>query len=155
MKFMGSKRAMLQNGLGELIRVHAASKERVVDLFSGSASVSWFAAEGLGKAVLAVDLQHFAATLARSVIARTAPLKARELESRWIAPVQDRLMGMPSWISGSELDASRPNAGSWAKRARELCASSAGSGPIWRAYGGYYFSPSQAVIRPASTEPSQ
>ena len=64
MKYMGSKRVMLQDGLGEILRTEAESAARVVDLFCGSGVVSWFVATTLAKPVLACDLQRFATTLA-------------------------------------------------------------------------------------------
>jgi hypothetical protein len=44
MKYMGSKRAMLPKGLGEVLVRDAMGKRRIVDLFAGSAAVAWFAA---------------------------------------------------------------------------------------------------------------
>ncbi len=143
---MGSKRVMLQNGLGELLRATSKKKERLVDLFSGSASVSWFAAATLELPVIAVDLQSFAAILARSVLARTQELDPNRIEVNWLRPLAKRLARSKAWRKAQALDLSQPNAGSWAKRARQLCSDSAGSGPSWRAYGGYYFSPSQAFV---------
>ena len=40
MKYMGSKRAMLQNGLGELLGREAADALRFFDLFAGSGAVA-------------------------------------------------------------------------------------------------------------------
>ena len=44
MKYMGSKRTMLLNGLGTLLKAEMPKHDRVVDLFCGAGSVSWFAA---------------------------------------------------------------------------------------------------------------
>ena len=79
MKYMGSKRAMLRNGLGEMLLREAKGKSRVVDLFSGSGSVSWFTAQRLDRPVLAVDLQRYSAVLARAVIGRTEPLSVNRI----------------------------------------------------------------------------
>lgn len=145
-KFMGSKRVMLHNGLGTLIRTEADSKARIVDLFSGGASVSWFAAESIPKPVVSVDLQDFAKVLAKSVVERTAPIDAARLETNWLNPLRDRLSRSECWRRAQVLDRAPPNVGSWASRARGLCAQSHGTGVMWRAYGGYYFSPSQAIV---------
>ena len=63
MKFMGSKRAMLANGLGEIVRSESKQAERFVDLFVGSGAVAWYVAEATATKVLAVDLQEFATVL--------------------------------------------------------------------------------------------
>ena len=82
---MGSKRVMLENGLGELLAAQVKSDSRVVDLFSGAASVSWFAATKLKKPVLACDLQKYAAVLAGSVVKRTKPIKTQDLDKSWLS----------------------------------------------------------------------
>src|SRR3712207_7755147 len=52
-KYMGSKRAMLENGLGSLLKAQSAKSDRVVDLFCGAASVSWFVAQNIDTPVSA------------------------------------------------------------------------------------------------------
>lgn len=143
---MGSKRLMLQNGLGELLRAEAKRKNRIVDLFSGSGSVSWFAAQAFAKPVVSVDMQEFAAVLARSVIERTSALDPAQLESCWLDALNGHLIESRPWQTAQALDLRKPNAGTWAKEARALCSQTRGTGSIWRAYGGYYFSPSQAAV---------
>ncbi len=60
MKYMGSKRAMLSNGLGDLLRSEMLGAKRFADLFAGSSAVAWFAAEHSECSVLASDLQRLA-----------------------------------------------------------------------------------------------
>ncbi len=79
MKYMGSKRVMLQNGLGTLMSRIAKDSGRVVDLFSGSGAVSWHAAEKTNRPVLASDLQAYARVLAGSVIERTVPFNPEQI----------------------------------------------------------------------------
>ena len=79
-KYMGSKRSLLRNGLGDVIGEESREGNRVVDLFCGSASVSWFAAVELGQTVLACDLQEFAVVLAGAVLGRTRPIDHSVLE---------------------------------------------------------------------------
>ena len=55
MKYMGSKRAMLQNGLGDLLDREAAGAHRFVDLFAGSGSVAIHIARKFPIPVLAFD----------------------------------------------------------------------------------------------------
>lgn len=143
---MGSKRSMLENGLGELLRSQASNKARLVDLFTGSGSVAWFAAQHLNVPVLAFDLQAYAVCFAKAVLGRTESQPPLALEGRWIGEVRSRLERSSTWRIAQEVDSSRQSTGSWVRRAREACASTSGSGFIWRAYGGHYFSPSQAVL---------
>src|SRR5438067_1342759 len=70
MKYMGSKRAMLQNGLGEILKRQTKSRGRFVDLFSGSGAVAIYVAENWKIPVLALDTQRYSAVLANAVISR-------------------------------------------------------------------------------------
>ena len=147
MKYMGSKRVMLQNGLGDLLREESSSAARVVDLFCGGGSVSWFAATELGKPVLAHDLQEYAALLAGAVVRRTGPLDAADLTEGWLSSARRTRSNMKGWREAKVLDQSGVNAATWRKRAQELCGSDSGasSSLIWSRYGGHYFSPTQAL----------
>ncbi|MBX3407040.1 MAG: DNA adenine methylase [Phycisphaeraceae bacterium] len=145
MKYMGSKRAMLQNGLGKLVRQEAARKSRVVDLFTGSGSVAWFAAQQLEVPVLAVDLQLYASIVAGAVVARTEALSPMAVESEWFGVTRARLERSRVWSEARRLDSKSVNTATWAFQAKRLCSTVRGSGPMWRAYGGHYFSPSQAA----------
>ena len=147
MKYMGSKRVMLQNGLGDLLRAESSSAGRVVDLFCGAASVSWFAATELDKPVVAHDLQEYATVLAGAVVRRTVPLDAPDLAEGWLSSAGRTRSKMKGWREAKGLDHSGANAATWRKRAQELCGSDAGasSSLIWSSYGGHYFSPTQAL----------
>ena len=52
MKYMGSKRLMLQNGLGTLIKEETPKYERFVDLFAGASFVAWFVAQNTDASVI-------------------------------------------------------------------------------------------------------
>ena len=147
MKYMGSKRVMLQNGLGDLLRAESSTAGRVVDLFCGAASVAWFAATELGKPVIAFDLQEYAAVLAGAVVRRTEPLNAKSIVDSWIAPAKKTRSQMKGWREAKELDEKAPNTATWRKRSQELCDSdvAAKTSLIWSRYGGHYFSPTQAL----------
>jgi len=144
MKYMGSKRAMLRNGLGEALRQHASDATRIVDLFSGSGSVAWFAAEMTPLPVLAVDLQGFCSVLARAVIERPVALEPRVLGNRWIAAAWECCRSSPLWELSNEADgcSELPER---VHRSRQLCSAVQGYGPVWGAYGGHYFSPGQSL----------
>src|ERR1041385_6320781 len=101
---MGSKRFLLLNGLGARIRRHARSHKRIVDLFAGSSSVGWFAAEKTNKPVLAVDLQRFSKTLASSVVKRTVEIDPKILVEKWLDKVRDSRVDSKYWSRAERLE---------------------------------------------------
>lgn len=145
MKYMGSKRVMLGNGLGDLILREAQQCNRIVDLFCGAASVSWFSAQNTQRPVLAVDLQDYAVILSRSVVQRDHPLNAAELATRWLGAAIQHRNNSPLWPSVMALEKDASDTATLVREARLLCETPSGVGPMWNAYGGHYFSPSQAL----------
>ncbi len=145
MKYMGSKRAMLQNGLGALLKREAAKSERIVDLFCGAASVSWFAAQHFDKPVHAFDLQSYSVALASAVLGRTRPDQCVETVNKWLTSVEDVRSGLPRWNDAFRLDSSGLNTASWSFRAKNICAEPDKDCIVWSSYGGHYFSPTQAL----------
>ena len=143
MKYMGSKRWMLSNGLGSLLTERAGEAERFVDLFSGTAAVSWHVAAGTDVPVLAADLQAYSSVLARAVVGRTRELGITQLVEQWVERSEQRSAEDPMWSKANkfDIDGLTPQQ---VLRARKLCAGA--DGPITRAYGGYYFSPAQAIM---------
>ena len=144
MKYMGSKRALLRNGLGELLVAEASNADRFVDLFSGSGQVSWHVAGNTDRTVLAVDLQTYSKILADAVLLRTqvdAPdaLRASWLEKAKKSRSRSRLYRSIEAFGNPELTAVRVSA------ARETCQQRSCVGPTWSAYGGFYYSPRQAL----------
>jgi len=144
MKYMGSKRSMLKNGLGDLILEKASRASRFVDLFSGSGVVAWFTAEHTRLPVWAYDLQDFAVVFAKSVIARRHPLDSRGLSELWLKKVGRIRPRAGHWEAASKLDRVK-DVCRWVQRARVVCSKLSGHGPIWESYGGYYYSPTQAL----------
>ena len=145
MKYMGSKRAMLQNGLGRLIREESTRHDRIVDLFSGSGSVSWFAAQHFEKPVLSVDLQEYAKAMAKAVVERTVAVEPEYVADEWLGSVTRRCYKRRLWKAAQALESPRTNTATWVARARVLCSEENG-GVLWNSYGGYYFSPSQSLL---------
>ena len=145
MKYMGSKRVMLYNGLGELILRRAKYVDRVADLFSGSGSVAWFAAQETRKPVVASDIQDYAVIMAKAVVERTAAIEPSTLETNWLKRATERRANSRLWRSAQELCESDIGIGRLVQRAKALCAEPSRVGPIWNAYGGHYFSPVQAL----------
>lgn len=145
MKYMGSKRVMLDNGLGDALTAQATGVSRFVDLFCGSGAVSWFAASKFAKPVLAVDLQKFATTLAASVIERMEAVPFKDIETEWLQPTLCATEAAPEWKEASAANDLATEERH--KHAGELCANdeSSSSRLVWSNYGGSYFSPVQAL----------
>jgi adenine-specific DNA-methyltransferase len=138
MKYMGSKRWMLSNGLGDLLNRTAKNSTRFVDLFSGSSSVVAFVASRHAIPVLSVDLQNYSKVLSASIIHRTKPLTAEQSLNRWIARAQktvSHVRGIPSIGHVTRQSV---------REARDWCEARRGR-VITKAYGGHYFSPAQAI----------
>jgi len=141
-KYMGSKRWMLKNGLGHLLVDRARHADRFVDLFSGTAAVSWYVAKHTNLPVLAVDLQMYSAVLARAVLGRTCELRSTALASEWIDRAAEMRLRAPLWREAAAFEAAVLKADD-VQRARNLCMGT--DAILAQAYGGYYFSPEQAV----------
>ena len=143
-KYMGSKRWMLQNGLADLIHSRVSQRERFVDLFCGSSVVSWHVASKYAVPVLASDLQEFCRVLAAAVVCRTGVLGRYWIDS-WIDGATASAPEHPLFEAAKNLQHCSERIGivEYTAAARELC--SRGNTPITAAYGGHYFSPLQAV----------
>jgi adenine-specific DNA-methyltransferase len=146
MKYMGSKRAMLANGLGTVLRNEMSGMNRFADLFAGSCAVSWFVAENFPSCVVTTDLQRYSAVLADAVLGRTKSLDAKLIWKDWSASA--RLSVRKNSIYAQAVKFQKIK---WARarrrsvaEARELCKAS--DGLITLAYGGHYFSPFQALV---------
>lgn len=137
MKYMGSKRAMLKNGLGELLGHEIKTATRFVDLFSGSGAVAWFAAVNYPIGVLAFDLQDYGAVLANAVIARTKTLNGELMWVSWVNAAQ-------KLVSTSKPPTHQKLTQNLVKELREWCADQK-SWTVTKAYGAHYFSPIQAI----------
>lgn len=143
LKYMGSKRAMLTNGLGKLLKRKSENAARFVDLFTGAGFVAHHVAERTDLPVVAVDLQEYAAALAAAIIERARPVSARRLQSAWIDRARLRLANSPL-RELAEANDEVQRIGVRVKLARKLASSRRG-GPLWQAYGGHYFSPLQTL----------
>jgi adenine-specific DNA-methyltransferase len=136
---MGSKRAMLGNGLGDLIdsELRTNRYERFVDLFAGSAAVSWHVAQLYPLEVLANDLQLYSCVMARSLLDRIKPLDSGEMWGDWVSaarPMVDE--ARPPDIA--HLNLKKVNlVRAWAELFPEET--------LVHAYGGHYFSPLQVT----------
>jgi adenine-specific DNA methylase len=145
MKYMGSKRYMLTNGLGEMLLRQAPKFDRVVDLFCGAAYISRYVARTCDVAVLAIDLQNYATALANGVLTRTVALDAGVVATKWLRDVQRLLKRSPLYREAEDLERSRLPIASKVAEAQALCSELSTVGPMWNAYGGHYYSPTQAL----------
>jgi len=137
MKYMGSKRWMLQNGLGDLLATSGRDAKRFVDLFAGSGAVAIHMAQRFPIPVLAVDLQGYSAVLAGAIIERKTALSWEEVWASWNARASEIFESHRpphlERISRREVFEFRD----WCEGRTAL--------PLTKAYGGHYFAPVQAV----------
>lgn len=145
MKYMGSKRYMLQNGLGHLIRDNIASHSRFVDLFCGAGYVSRFVAQQYNVPVLASDLQKYATILTGAVINKTKPIDSDALSLRWIGRARTHLEKSLGYQKAKRYENKGLKTRKMVEEYRRLCEEDLSVGPVWGAYGGHYYSPTQAL----------
>lgn len=137
MKYMGSKRAMLGNGLGELFEKEIPTAHRFVDLFTGSAAVATHVGSRFDLPVLAFDLQSYSTVLADAVIGRDATFVWKPAFDRWHKRAEDFVSQVQTPEVTSFTKKAVAEYRTWCSAQHEL--------PITKAYGGHYFSPQQAV----------
>ena len=137
MKYMGSKRWMLQNGLGSALNLEAARAKRFVDLFAGSGAVACYVAQKFDIPVLAFDLQKFSAVLTGAVISRTRGLSTDDIWKSWQQRARKIFNDAKPLITAKITKKTVEECREWCDGREEL--------PITNAYGGYYFSPTQSV----------
>jgi adenine-specific DNA-methyltransferase len=147
MKYMGSKRQMLGNGLGELLQKYVPKSTRVVDPFCGAGSVIQYVACNFNKEVIAGDLQEYAIVLANAVLGRVDEIDTAFLEKKWLAKARAKLHASDTFVLATKINEKYSNdLPRWVKESRKICdGAKSNIGPIWKAYGGHYFSPLQAL----------
>lgn len=149
LKYMGSKTFLLSNGLGDLLLEQTPRFSRFIDPFCGSAAVASFVAMNTDTKVVASDLQAFAVVLAEAILARDSVVDPGPLLLNWMEQARSGRERHPlwkacqNWSAGANLDGDLRAEN--VVEARELCKQRAMVGPVWNAYGGYYFSPEQAL----------
>ncbi len=136
MKYMGSKRAMLQNGLGDLLEKEIASANRFVDLFVGSGAVANHVAQKYPVGVFAYDLQCYSTVLTNAVVSRESQIEWKTIWVSWLASARDAYQAIKPPVEAKLTQTIVKGFRSWCAL-QDL--------PITKAYGGHYFSPSQAV----------
>jgi adenine-specific DNA-methyltransferase len=136
MKYMGSKRVMLGNGLGDLLDRELTSAKRFVDLFAGSGVVSIYVAQKKSIPVHAIDIQSYGAVLVGAVISRDRRFRWRHSWDAWVkrAKAERKKYRVPDSAEITQ---------KIIRNIRRRCEKA--RTPVMRAYGGHYFSPNQAV----------
>src|ERR1700684_125569 len=132
MKYMGSKRWMLGNGLGHLLDTAAPNADRFVDLFSGAGAVVSFVATRHRIGVFSADLQTYSRILSAAIVERTAPLPVEPTWSDWkrsATSIRKTIRSVP--CTSKLTKQSVTEAREWCSRRRHWI--------ITRAYGGHYF----------------
>jgi hypothetical protein len=147
-KYMGSKRSMLQNGLGDLLKAEMPKHERVVDLFCGGSSVSWFAATNSSCTVHSVDLQAYAVAMAAAVTERDSVIDSASVVKSWTIAARTWAQAQQAWPEAESIDTAKVNTATWVKRSRHSLETLPldGSCLVTRCYGGHYFSLTQALL---------
>jgi len=136
MKYMGSKRWMLRNGLGDLIAREVKDTARFVDLFAGSGAVSTHVATKYDVPVAAYDLQTFSIVLSRAVLGRESEIEAKPLWTDWYGRAKELRKPLrppsASVLTKKTINLHRD----WSANQRWT---------VTKSYGGYYFSALQAI----------
>lgn len=145
MKYMGSKKTLLENGLGKLILEVSNDKKRFIDLFSGTGSVAIHVAKNTNLEVVAVDLQKYSAIMSDVILSRVAPHDTSSIFDIWLPSVVKRLHKSKFWKQVIEIESSRAKDSDYVFATRNLCDTKSLIGPVWNAYGGYYFSALQSL----------
>ncbi len=137
MKYMGSKRMMLRNGLGELLEREARNANRFVDLFAGSGAVAIYVAQRLSIKVLAYDLQRYSAVITGAILHRQARLRPQAIWREWYRKAEADVSVVKIPAASKLTRAMVADLREWSNQQKSL--------PITRSYGGHYFSPEQTV----------
>lgn len=128
---------MLRNGLGHTLDNVSATASRFVDLFAGSGAVAVHVAKKRAIPVVAYDLQKFSVVLTQAIVGRDKKLDVDDLWEKW-KKRSTRSVGRNKPPIADELTkAVVKQCRRWCEERRSL--------PITKAYGGHYFSPTQAV----------
>ncbi|SFP83011.1 Adenine-specific DNA methylase [Variovorax sp. PDC80] len=128
---------MLKNGLGDFLNDEISGRKRFVDLFCGSAAVTWHVAQRYSVPTLACDLQLFSVVLAEAVSSRTEVLSTVDLWSGW-------LESSSRYVAERPFPLMRKMSKTLVGELRKWCKTE-GQGALLVAYGGHYYSPEQAT----------
>jgi len=141
-KYMGSKRWQLKNGLGKELNRVVRAGDTFVDLFAGSGAVSKFIATNHDAFVTSVDLQNYSSALSGAVIERTKPVNVERLIEKWLRPLRESAMASEVLTELKIREQNDSLTDIDVRKIRTLASES--DDPFVRHYGGHYFSIGQA-----------
>lgn len=158
MKYMGHKGKLL-SFLGDVLVEESRTANAIADPFCGSGAVSWYLAQNTQKSVISGDLQKFAVCRAASVVERIEPVNSSAIFKPWIKRATSLVKVIVDKFPNAEASV-EPNPKttgdiiSLVIRSRVFCETVLPSlledlskqFPMTKAYGGYYFSPMQALM---------
>jgi len=148
-KYMGSKRGMLKNGLGSLLSECVPESKRFYDLFCGAGSVSGYVAQNFDVPVYASDLQSYAVALAAAQIEQTQAFDHSAVVKLWAEEARAWLARQEEiWAYALEFAPQDGAHESWriaVEQVRKICSELPDCFSVARAYGGYYYSLVQAL----------
>lgn len=140
MKYMGSKRWMLKNGLGTLLSSESEHCCRFVDLFAGSGAVATYVALKRAVPCVAYDIQSFSTVLSGAILARDTTLDLDSVWKSWFCRAKEAL--------GSSANRAPKLTKQFTRAYVQECRSWSAARRVWpitQAYGGHYFSPAQSL----------
>jgi len=140
MKYMGSKRMMLTNGLGTTLDKEVRRATRFVDLFLGTGEVASFVARRHAIPVYGVDLQAYSVVLTEAIVGRCHPIPWEDLWTSWAA----RATRLAAKTKPPEISNKGRLTRHLVQEIRDWCLGQVDL-PITRAYGGHYFSAVQSI----------
>lgn len=158
MKYMGHKGKMLPI-LGEILLHEGRNASQFADPFCGSATVSWYMAQHTQRPVIAGDLQNYATARAVAVITRQYTIAPEEIIIPWFQHA--RLIANQIFdYFPNHFESLQPELKDFEKIQAEVHRSRKfseqifpdivkkinGVWPTSKAYGGYYYSPAQAIV---------
>lgn len=157
MKYMGHKGKMLPF-LWEILSQRLEGVNAFADPFCGSGAVSWYLATRAPIKVVAGDLQLYAAIRSAAVVERTEIVKDSKIKiEQWFGRAKYELeevvnlfpWGMKGFLQTTD---NQTEMIAYVKRCRNFCSEvfskleNSHNFGVTCAYGGYYFSPLQALI---------
>jgi len=140
MKYMGSKSAMLSQGLGNILTDRRFDSGDFVDLFAGSGVVAQWRATRSAQSVTSVDTQVYSRVLSSAVLERTETLDVKVFED-WF----DSCVRIHERISARYSEQDEVISRGVVLAEREHAAEYSENFFITRDYGGHYYSLRQAL----------
>lgn len=135
---------MLAGTLGDQLLERVPSASRFVDLFAGSGAVSRFISTRVGVPTVGVDLMRYSGVLTAATNSRTKKLDFARVWRSWEERADEQIRPHQR-VATAAAAISQPMTEADVLIGRSLCKEPIDGAFIWSDYGGYYFSPEQAL----------